>query len=55
MNKYFNNINTLEESRKQYKELLKLHHSDNGGNLEIMQEINDKYDKFFKDLKDRHD
>lgn len=28
MNKYFNNINTLEELRKQYKELLKLHHPD---------------------------
>jgi len=30
MNKYFENIRTLEELRKQYKELLKLHHPDNG-------------------------
>ena len=39
MNKYFDNISTLEELRMQYKELLKLHHPDNGGILEIMQEI----------------
>uniref|UniRef100_N2ANW7 J domain-containing protein n=1 Tax=Eubacterium plexicaudatum ASF492 TaxID=1235802 RepID=N2ANW7_9FIRM len=29
MNKYFENISTLEELRKLYKELLKLHHPDN--------------------------
>lgn len=55
MNKYFNNINTLEELRKQYKELLKLYHPDNGGNLETMQEINAEYDQMFKILKDRHE
>lgn len=55
MNKYFENISTLEELRKQYKELLKLHHPDNGGNLEIMQEINTEYDRMFKILKDRHE
>ena len=27
--KYFNNVNTLEELRKQYKELLKKYHPDN--------------------------
>lgn len=55
MNKYFENIRTLEELRKQYKELLKLHHPDNGGNLETMQEINAEYDKLFKILKDQHE
>ena len=55
MNKYFENINTLEELRKQYKELLKLHHPDNGGNLEIMQEINAEYDRLFKVLKNQHE
>ena len=54
MNKYFENIRTLEELRKQYKELLKLHHPDNGRNLEIMQEINAEYDRLFKILKDQH-
>lgn len=51
---YFKNINTLEKLRKQYKELLKIHHPDNGGNLENMQNINAEYDKLFKILKDKH-
>ena len=55
MNKHFDNISTLEELRKQYKELLKLHHPDNGGNLETMQEINAEYDRMFKMLKDQHE
>ncbi len=54
-NKYFENVRTLEELRKQYKELLKLHHPDNGGNLETMQEINAEYDRMFKMLKDQHE
>ena len=52
--KYFKNINTLEQLRKVYKELLKIHHPDNGGNVAEMQEINAEYDKMFKVLKDRH-
>ena len=55
MKKYFNNINTLEDLRKQYKELLKIHHPDNGGNVADMQEINAAYDQLFKGLKDKHD
>ncbi len=55
MNKYFENIRTLEELRKQYKELLKLHHPDNGGSLETMQEINAEYDKLFKILKNQYE
>lgn len=55
MGKYFENISTLEELRKQYKELLKLHHPDNGGDLETMQEINAEYDRLFKVLKDQHE
>lgn len=52
---YFNNINTLEALRKQYKELLKIHHPDNGGNVANMQEINAEYDRLFKLLKDKHE
>ncbi len=55
MNKYFENISTLEELRKQYKELLKIHHPDNGGNVSEMQEINSEYDRMFKLLKDQHE
>ena len=52
--KYFNNVSDLSELRKQYKELLKVHHPDNGGNVADMQEINAEYDKLFKMLKDKH-
>ncbi|MDE7432161.1 MAG: J domain-containing protein [Lachnospiraceae bacterium] len=53
---YFKNINTLEELRKQYKELLKKYHPDNAnGSTEATQEINTEYDKLFKLLKDRHE
>ena len=36
MAKYFNDINTLEELRRQYQDLLKRFHPDNaGGNTEM--------------------
>ena len=52
---YFKNITTLEELRKQYKELLKINHPDNGGDVSRMQEINAEYDRLFKVLKDKHE
>lgn len=53
---YFKNVNTLEELRKQYKELLKRFHPDcPNGSTEATQEINQEYEKLFKLLKDRHD
>lgn len=56
MKMYFNNIKTLEELRKQYKELLKKFHPDNpDGSTEATQAINAEYDSLFKVLKDRHD
>lgn len=55
MTKYFNNVKTLEQLRKQYKELLKKYHPDNGGKVSDMQEINAEYDRLFKLLKDRHE
>lgn len=55
MTGYFKNAETLEQLRKQYKELLKKHHPDNGGSEEIMKAVNAEYDKLFKLLKDRHE
>lgn len=56
MKKYFSNVKTLEELRKQYKELLKKFHPDNpDGSTETTQAINAEYDELFKGLKDRHD
>lgn len=53
---YFKNVTTLEELRKQYKELLKKYHPDNiNGSTETTQEINTEYDNLFKVLKDRHE
>lgn len=47
--KYFKNVNTLEDLRKQYKELLKKFHPDNPeGSTEATQEINSEYDELFK-------
>ncbi|MFR5556270.1 MAG: hypothetical protein ACLTKE_05090 [Coprococcus sp.] len=40
MTKYFKNVKSFEELKKQYKELLKKHHPDNGGDVEAMKEIN---------------
>lgn len=48
---YFKNIKNLEELRKTYRDLLKKHHPDNGGNTEIMQEINSEYERMFEILK----
>lgn len=54
--KYFKNISTLEELRKQYKDLLKKYHPDNAnGSTEATQDINNEYDKLFKLLKKEHD
>lgn len=54
--KYFKDVETLEELRKQYKELLKQYHPDNpSGSTEATQAINTEYDSLFKVLKDRHE
>ena len=45
--KWFANVTTIEELRKKYRELLKQYHPDNGGSVELMQEINAEYDYFF--------
>lgn len=52
---YFKNVDTLEGLRKQYRDLLKVNHPDNGGDVATMQEINAEYDRLFKILKDRHE
>lgn len=54
--RYFKNVETLEELRKQYKELLKKYHPDNpNGSTKATQEVNAEYDNLFKVLKDRHE
>ena len=53
-NKYFTGCSTLEDLKKLYHELAKKYHSDNGGNDEIMKEINAEYDAAHKILKNIH-
>lgn len=49
--KWFTNVKTVEELRKQYRELLKRYHPDNtNGSVEITQEINAEYDFIFAHL-----
>ena len=53
---YFKNVITLEELRKQYRDLLKKYHPDNPpGSTQATQEINSEYDRLFKVLKDKHE
>lgn len=53
---YFKNVNTLEQLRKQYRDLLKKFHPDNAnGSTEATKVINVEYDRLFKELKDRHE
>ena len=49
--KWFNNVTTIEELRRQYRELLRKYHPDNEhGDTKMTQEINAEYDLVFADL-----
>ena len=51
MRKWFVGVNTVEELRKRYRELLKMYHPDNeNGSVEVTQEINAEYDLVFSTL-----
>ncbi len=52
--KWFNNPETLEDLKKQYKRLAMEHHPDRGGSTEAMQQINAEYESLFARLKDTH-
>ena len=51
---FFSNPRTLEELKKQYRELAMKHHPDKGGDTETMKKINAEYDNLFAKLKDVH-
>lgn len=51
--KYFKNCKTLKELKDTYKKLLKENHPDNGGDLEIMKEINVQFDSVFPIFRDQ--
>ena len=45
--KWFTNVRTVEELRKEYRQLMKKHHPDMGGSTEDAKEINAEYDTLF--------
>ncbi len=49
--KWFQNIETLQDLRKEYRKLATMHHPDNGGLEEAIKEINAEYDTLFKKIK----
>ena len=52
--KWFDNPQTLEDLKRQYKRLAMAHHPDKGGSVAEMQEINSEYDELFQLLKNTH-
>ena len=53
--RFFKNVNTVEELKRQYKTLAFEHHPDKGGNVEDMQYINAEYDELYKRVKNIHE
>lgn len=52
--KYFNNVKNLDELKKEYRRLSKLHRPDCGGDEETMKAINNEHDELFELLKRQH-
>ena len=52
--KYFNNCNTLDELKKEYRRLAMQNHPDRGGDAETMKAINAEYDNLFPLFKLRY-
>lgn len=52
--KYFSNVTTLDELKKQYRRLAMLHHPDHGGSTSEMQAVNAEYDILHERLKKAH-
>ena len=53
--KWFQNVETLKDLRKEYRRLVVKHHPDNGGDEDILKQINDEYDILFKRMKEDYE
>jgi hypothetical protein len=49
--KYFNNVKTMDELKREYRRLVMIHHPDVGGDTATMQQINAEHDAIFEQLK----
>lgn len=52
--RYFDNIHTLEDLKKAYRNYAKMYHPDLGGSEEVMAAINAEYDVVFEKVKNNH-
>ena len=52
--KYFTNVNTLDELKKEDRRLAFANHPDRGGDVEIMKAINAEYEALHEILKNQH-
>lgn len=50
---YFYNITSLSDLKKQYRALVKNNHPDKGGNISVMQAINNEFEQLYNIWKDR--
>ena len=55
MAKYFKKVKSYSDLKSQFKTLLKANHPDNGGDAEVMKEINAEYDALFAIWKDKEE
>ena len=53
--RFFKNVKTIEELKRQYKTLAFEHHPDKGGNVEDKQYINAEYDELYSRVKNIHE
>lgn len=53
--KWFQNIETLKDLRKEYRRLVVKHHPDNGGSEDVIKESNAEYDILFKRMKEDYE
>ena len=53
--KWFQEIETLKDLRKRYRQLVIKYHPDNGGDEYILKQINDEYDILFKRMKEDYE
>lgn len=51
--KHFQNITSLSDLKKQYRELVKNNHPDKGGDIAVMQAINNEFEHLYNIWKDR--
>jgi len=50
---FFENVETMEELKERFRELVKENHPDRGGDREKMKQINEEYELLFNNIKEK--